>query len=95
MILYLVRTYVGIVLVLAMLMMVGPVIVLGVSPGGVFLSALFWSSLAAAPLTYWDLRRRDLWPLYDNLRLPRFVLLALLAGTVVFILIPLVLWLSR
>ena len=32
------------------------------------LQAFFWSGLAAAPLTYWKFRRRNLWPLYDNLR---------------------------
>ncbi len=78
MILYLVRKYVAIVLVLAVLMM--PFV--GTSMNEVVTQAFFWSGLVAAPLTYWEFRRRNLWPLYDNLRLPKWILLALLVGAV-------------
>ena len=39
--------------------------------------ALFWSGLIAAVVTYRTFKRRNLWPLYDNLRLPKYVLLGL------------------
>ncbi len=78
---YLARKYVAIVLVLAVLMALFPTIV-GMSVHEAVLRAFFWSGLAAAPLTYWEFRRRNLWPLYDNLRLPKWILLALLVGAV-------------
>jgi len=78
---YLVRKYVALVLVLAVLMMPFPIIV-GTSVPVVVAQAFFWSGLATAPLTYWEFRRRNLGPLYDNLRLPKWILLALLVGTV-------------
>ena len=81
MIWYLARKYVAVVLVLAVVLMMAPA-AFGTSPGEVAGRAFFWSGLAAAPLTYWEFRRRSLWPLYDNLRLPRWVLLALLVGLV-------------
>ena len=81
MILYLVRTYGGIFLVMAVLLMLLPTM-FGSSPGETVLAAFFWSGLVSAPLTYWEFRRRNLWPLYVNLRLPRLALLALLAGCV-------------
>ncbi len=79
MIWYLARKYVVLVLVLAILMLMVP---LGMSLRQSVVQAFFWSGLAAAPLTYWEFRRRTLWPLYDNLRLPRWILLALLVGFV-------------
>ena len=82
MIFYLVRKYVGILLVLAALLSAVPALFGGMTLGEAALRAFFWSALAAAPLTYWELRRHSLWPLYDNLRLPRFVLLAALVGAV-------------
>ena len=81
MIFYLVRKYVGILLVVAALLILFPVY-FGTAPGVAALQAFFWSGLAAAPLTYWELRRHALWPLFDNLRLPRFVLLGALVGVV-------------
>ena len=81
MIWYLARKYVALVLVLAVVLMLGPAF-FGTSPGETVMQAFFWSGLAAAPLTYWEFRRRHLWPLYDNLRLPRWGLLALLVGFV-------------
>ena len=81
MIFYLVRKYVGILLVVAALMIPLPVYT-GTAPGEAVLQAFFWSGLAAAPLTYWELRRHSLWPLFDNLRLPRFALLGALVGVV-------------
>ncbi|MCH8962991.1 MAG: hypothetical protein IH820_17180 [Bacteroidetes bacterium] len=54
MIWYLARKYV----VLVMLMLMAP---LGMSLGKTVVQAFFWSGLAAAPLTYWEFRRRNLW----------------------------------
>ena len=62
---YLARKYVVLVLVLAILMLMVP---FGMSLRQSVVQAFFWSGLAAAPLTYWEFRRRTLWPLYDNLR---------------------------
>jgi len=92
MILYLVRKYVVIVLVITVFLMLGPVILSNRAPGTVILTAMFWSNLAAVPLTYWELRRHHLWPLYDNLRLPRWGLLTLLAACFECIAIFLLLW---
>ena len=91
---YLVRKYVAIVLVLAVLMMPFPLIA-GTSVHEVVAQAFFWSGLAAAPLTYWEFRRRNLWPLYDNLRLPRFVLLAVLVAAVELLILAASLVFSR
>ena len=91
MILYLVRKYVGIVLVLTVLFMLGPIILDQESPGEVVTRAMLWSSLFAAPLTYRELRRHHLWPLYDNLRLPRWMLLAACTGCVAGLALALVL----
>lgn len=93
MILYLVRTYVGILIVLAVLLMVLPTL-FGIALRDTVLEAFFWSGLASAPLTYWEFRRRNLWPLYDNLRLPRFALLVLLVGCVESVILLIILWRS-
>lgn len=37
--------------------------------------SLFWGALFAAGYTYWDFHRKNIWVLYDNLRLPRLPLL--------------------
>lgn len=37
--------------------------------------ALFWGSAVAAGYTYWRFRKNKIWPLYDNLRVPRVLLL--------------------
>ena len=54
MIWYLARKYV----VLVMLMLMVP---LGMSLRQSVVQAFFWGGLAAAPLTYWEFRRRTLW----------------------------------
>ena len=51
---YLARKYVVLVLVLAILMAPLPTI-FGTSLGKTVVQAFFWSGLAAAPLTYWEL----------------------------------------
>lgn len=45
-------------------------------------SSLIFASPIAAGMLFFDFRRRNLWPLYDNLRIPRAVLLV---GSVVCI----------
>lgn len=83
MIWYLARKYIALVLVLAVLMALLPTVTgIGTSLRQTVVQAFFWSGLAAAPLTYWEFRRRNLWPLYDNLRLPRWALLALFVASV-------------
>lgn len=47
----------------------------GSSLTGILPSALFWGSAAAAGYTYWRFRKNQIWPLYDNLRVPRVLLL--------------------
>ena len=92
MIVYLLRKYAGIMLVVAVLLMARPLL-FGRTLSEAAPMAFFWSGLAAAPLTYWELRRHQLWPLYDNLRLPRLALLALLVGaTEVLVLLALLLF---
>lgn len=50
-------------------------VVFGSSLTDVLPTALFWGSAVAAGYTYWRFRKKNLWPLYDNLRVPRFTLL--------------------
>lgn len=40
--------------------------------------ALFWGSAGAARYMNWPFQKQKGWPLYDNLRLPRYVLLGCL-----------------
>jgi hypothetical protein len=40
---------------------------------------LCWGSFGAACMTYFDFRRRNLWILYDNLRIPKHLILGGLA----------------
>ncbi len=93
MIWYLARKYIVLVLVLAILMVLLPT-TLGTSPRQAVWQAFFWSGLAAAPLIYWEFRRRTLWPLYDNLRLPRWILLALLVGVVEGLVLLVMFWVN-
>lgn len=47
-------------------------------------SALFWTSSLAGAAVYWEFKRRDIWPLFDNLRLSRWLLLTtLIAGNLI------------
>ncbi|PSQ91305.1 MAG: hypothetical protein BRD30_03505 [Bacteroidetes bacterium QH_2_63_10] len=74
MIFYLARTYLVNTLVFAVLFEVVPVL-LGTPPTALLVPALFWGSAAAAGYTYWRFRKKNVWPLFDNLRLPPFALL--------------------
>lgn len=75
MILYLSKKYVINTLVFAGALLLFPVLARG-TLADFLASALFWGSVFAAGYTYRDFQKRNLWPLYDNLRLPRFALLA-------------------
>lgn len=77
MILYLARSYLMNTLTFAALFGVVPVL-LGSPPTGILVPALFWGSAAAAGYTYWRFRKKQVWPLYDNLRLPPVILLGAL-----------------
>lgn len=55
---------------------------IGIAPGVSLFHSLAWASLLSAAGTYFDFRRRNLWPLYDNLRIRiEIVLGALVTGT--------------
>jgi hypothetical protein len=60
---------------------------------GVLHRALFWGALAAAPLTFYELRRRNLWPLFDNLRIPKYLLLGFFVLGTELVNLLLLLWL--
>lgn len=74
MILYAARKYATNTLVLTALLTLLPVM-FGSSLTGILPSALFWGSAGAAGYTYWRFRKKKIWPLYDNLRVPRLALL--------------------
>ena len=56
--------------------------------------ALFWGGLVAAVVTHRTFKRRNLWPLYDNLRLPKYLLLGLLIILNVAVSLSLNVWLT-
>jgi len=37
--------------------------------------SFFWGGLFAAGYTWYQFREKNLWPLYDNLRIPKYILL--------------------
>ena len=74
MIFYLTRTYLVNTLIFAVLFEVVPVL-LGTPPTALLVPALFWGSAAAAGYTYWRCWKKNVWPLYDNLRLPPLAML--------------------
>ena len=39
-------------------------------------TAFFWGSVMGVGYTFWRFRQQNVWPLYDNLRLPRPVVFA-------------------
>ncbi|NBC26199.1 MAG: hypothetical protein GVY08_05025 [Bacteroidetes bacterium] len=43
-----------------------------------FPRAVFLGGLASAIYTWYDFRQRNLWPLFDNLRYPKFLLIGLM-----------------
>ena len=85
MIFYLFRKYFAVMLVPAAALAVIPVTVARM-PARIALSqAVFRSGLFAALVIYFEFKRRGLWPLYDNLGLPKNLLLTLFAvGNLIF-----------
>ncbi|MCS4121951.1 hypothetical protein [Salinibacter ruber] len=77
MIVYLARKYLANSLVFAAAFGLLPVL-FGGSLTATLVPALFWGSAAAAGYTYWRFRKKQVWPLYDNLRLPPVILLGAL-----------------
>lgn len=77
MIFYLTRKYLANTLVFAAVFGLLPVL-FGGSATAILVPALFWGSAAAAGYTYWRFRKKQVWPLYDNLRLPPIILLGTL-----------------
>ena len=75
MILFLARKYFVNTLVFAAALALIPVL-FGSSLIDVVPTAFFWGSVMAAGYTFWRFRKQNVWPLYDNLRLPRPALFA-------------------
>lgn len=74
-ILFLARKYVANTLIFAAAL----TLISGLSGGSlaaVIPASLFWGSVLAVGYTFWRFQKQNIWPLYDNLRLPRFVLFA-------------------
>jgi hypothetical protein len=74
MVAYLIKRLLGVWLPLIPIMAIGSV-PYGASPLGLLGSVVFWSGLVAAIYIYFVFRRKGLWPLYDNLRLPKLAIL--------------------
>lgn len=85
MIIYIARRYFFTVLVFTALFALLPLAVGAGSLLEILPSAVFWGGLVAVLVVYWNFRRRNLWVLYDNLRLPKFVLLGVLMGCLQFL----------
>ena len=77
MIVYLAQKYLANTLVFAAAFGLLPVL-FGGSLAATLVPALFWGSAAAAGYTYWRFRKKQVWPLYDNLRRPPVILLGAL-----------------
>ena len=55
--------------------------------------SLFTGGILAVGVVYWIFRRYNLWPLYDNLRLPKLVILSILAVSVQTVNVMIAIWL--
>lgn len=89
MILYLIRKYallyVAIILMMVFIGMAGEIPVSVALP-----KAALYAGVFASVMTWFELRRKGLWPLYDNLRISRPVVFGGLIGSAVVI--YLILW---
>lgn len=94
MILYLARKYFTHVIVLTLGLAALPLIFARLSVREALLSALFWASFFAAATVYLEFRRHGVWPLYDNLRLPRLALVGSLTATNLIIYTVLRVWMA-
>lgn len=91
MILYLVRIY-ALLYVLVILMMTFIGVAGGVELPVALPKAALYSGVVAAGLTWFEIRRKGLLPLYDNLRISRTLVFGGLIGS--SILIYVILWIS-
>lgn len=86
MILYLIRKfallYVAIILMMTFIAMAG-----GVPSSAALPKATFYAGFFAAGMTWFEIRRKGLWPLYDNLRISPWMVFGGLIGasTVIFL----------
>jgi len=92
MIIYLLRKYIWLMLVIAGVMTAFPMVGADVSLRQALPRGVLWSGFLAAGIVYYEFKRLNLWPLYDNLRLSRFMLLGGLAAVNVFLFVVLTWW---
>ncbi len=55
------------------------------NPNALMFRAIFWGGVIGAVVTYYMFKRDNLWVLYSNLRISRFVLLGVLFCAVQFL----------
>lgn len=95
MISYLARKYFTHVIVLTLGLGALPVLFARLPFRDALLWALFWASFFAAATVYVEFKRHGIWPLYDNLRLPRILLLGILAAINLIIYAGLRIWMMQ
>ena len=91
---YLIRKYLVIMAVMTAGLSALPILLTGTTVREAFLQALFWSGLLAAIATHREFARRNVWPLYDNLRQSRYALLATLAAANALVSVLLRAWMN-
>ncbi|HET6569156.1 MAG TPA: hypothetical protein VFG50_14410 [Rhodothermales bacterium] len=89
---YLIKKHLVTTIVVTFALAVLPLTLMGTSVQETIPKAVFWSALIAPAIIYREFQTRRLWPLYDNLRLPKYPLLGLLAGFNVVVSIMLWIW---
>lgn len=46
----------------------------GIDPSYVLPRVMFWGGIFGGIYTFYNFKRRNIWPLYDNLRYPKYLL---------------------
>ena len=75
MILYLAKAYLFIFFAIGLVVSLVPVLFGNMPIIKIIPRTLFISGLGAGAIVYWYFKQRNLWPLYDNLRIPKYLIL--------------------
>jgi hypothetical protein len=93
MILYVAKKYLVILIFLVFLLTLVPVVWARMDLHSILPSAVFWGGPAAAILVDLQFRRKEIWPLYDNLGFSRYKILGSLIAACLLLFGGLKLWL--
>lgn len=81
MISYLIRKYLSVLIWITVGLGFFPLVLSGLPPSEIAPSALFWGGVFSVIYIYHRFNRLNLWPLYENLRLSRWMLIGCLLLT--------------